>query len=378
MAETSIETYGAINRTTSLSGHWQYTRLDNLEKLIPWRWKRQHVVAKELLDNAIDWIERANRPGEVAVTLDSNRVFRVKNPGTIPFSQFNAILDFTLRFTSKFGKKSLSRGSLGYGLKIAIMLSDLEAHPVVVRTDGQEFEIRLIDRSARDPKGVLELRKIRSISSKEEVEFEVHLPDTGGIEDLVNLFVMVNPHVQFRINIDGTVRIFRKTTKSYWKDIRLDLGRYSKDEFEDLGNLYNFDIRSLAALFLDGNQLYKAERWLSRAGDSKGWIDKLFYHLKSLFEENPVRPIFFGERALKSRIRQVIGVSERKIKYGSLNPYEYEGGTNEGRGKDLEGAVEFVKFKCGWTDVLSINGTVLPMGTIEVNVRGGRVYLGSP
>jgi len=379
MAETSIETYGAINRTTSLPTHWQYTRLDNLDKLIPWRWERQHVIAKELLDNAIDWVERVNRPGEVAVTLDSNRVFRVKNPGTIPVSQFNAILDFTLRFTSKFGKRSLSRGSLGYGLKIANMLSDLEAHPVVVRTDGWEFEIRLIDRSAQDPKGILELRKIRKVSSKEEVEFEVHLPDTGGIEDIVDSFVMVNPHVQFRINIDGAAKMFRKTTKSYRKDIRLDLKRYSEDEFEDLANLYNYDVRSLAALFLDANQLYTAEQGLSLiTRDSKGWIDRLYYHLKSLFEENPVRPILFGERAIKSRIRQVTGVSERKMKYASLNPYKYEGGTNEGRGKNLEGAVEFVKFKYGRTNVLSINGTVLPVGTIEVNVPWGENILGEP
>jgi len=353
--------------------------LDNLDKLIPWRWERQHVIAKELLDNAIDWVERVNRPGEVAVTLDSNRVFRVKNPGTIPVSQFNAILDFTLRFTSKFGKRSLSRGSLGYGLKIANMLSDLEAHPVVVRTDGWEFEIRLIDRSAQDPKGILELRKIRKVSSKEEVEFEVHLPDTGGIEDIVDSFVMVNPHVQFRINIDGAAKMFRKTTKSYRKDIRLDLKRYSEDEFEDLANLYNYDVRSLAALFLDANQLYTAEQGLSLiTRDSKGWIDRLYYHLKSLFEENPVRPILFGERAIKSRIRQVTGVSERKMKYASLNPYKYEGGTNEGRGKNLEGAVEFVKFKYGRTNVLSINGTVLPVGTIEVNVPWGENILGEP
>jgi len=353
--------------------------LDNLDKLIPWRWERQHVIAKELLDNAIDWVERVNRPGEVAVTLDSNRVFRVKNPGTIPVSQFNAILDFTLRFTSKFGKRSLSRGSLGYGLKIANMLSDLEAHPVVVRTDGWEFEIRLIDRSAQDPKGILELRKIRKVSSKEEAEFEVHLPDTGGIEDIVDSFVMVNPHVQFRINIDGAAKMFRKTTKSYRKDIRLDLKRYSEDEFEDLANLYNYDVRSLAALFLDANQLYTAEQGLSLiTRDSKGWIDRLYYHLKSLFEENPVRPILFGERAIKSRIRQVTGVSERKMKYASLNPYKYEGGTNEGRGKNLEGAVEFVKFKYGRTNVLSINGTVLPVGTIEVNVPWGENILGEP
>ena len=72
------------------------------------------------------------------------------------------------------------------------------------------------------------------------------------------------------------------------------------------------------------------------------------------------------------------GVSERKMKYASLNPYKYEGGTNEGRGKNLEGAVEFVKFKYGRTNVLSINGTVLPVGTIEVNVPWGENILGEP
>ncbi len=359
----------AINKTKDSPFFWQYTDLDRLEELfIPSGWKRQHVIAKELFDNALDAIERTTVRGEITVTLTPEGVFRVRNPGTIPLHELTKFVDLNLAYTSKSGKRSLLRGALGYGLRIAIMLSDIETRPFVIRTDGKQFEVRLIDRLSWDPKRVIELRETGNAPFRGEVEVEACLPDAEGVQDLITSFIIVNPHVQFTVNIDGTERRFKRTARTYKKDVRLDLNRYDEDEFRELIHSYKYDAESGASLFLDGSQLYQMKRWLPQTLKDDRWTEKKDFprfmkKLRLLYELNPVRPAIFGEKALKSRIMQVLDLSKRDMRYGSINPYE---NPKSGRGDDLNGTVEFVRLERERIHVVSINGTVLPRERLVV------------
>ena len=363
----------AINKTKNSPFFWQYTDLNRLEEVfIPSGWERQHVIVKELCDNALDAIERTTIPGEIAITLTSEGVFRVRNPGTIPVDELRNFMDLNLSYTSKSGKRSLLRGALGYGFRIAILLQDLESRPFIIRTDGKEFEVRLIDRLSWDPKGVLELRETGDVPFRGEVEVEACLPNGEGILDLINSFIIVNPHVQFTVNIDGTERRFKRTARTYKKDVRLDLDRYDEDELRELIRSYKYDALSAACLFLDRNQLYEIKSYLPWTLKDDRWTENKHFptfmrRLRTGYRINPVRPAPFGESALKSRLMQVLELPKREMRYGSINPYEHlESNQGGGRCDHLNGTVEFVRFKGKGIHVVSINGTVLPGETLRL------------
>jgi len=104
----------AINKTKNSPFFWQYTDLDRLEELfIPSGWKREHVIAKELFDNALDAIERTTVRGEITVALTPEGIVRVRNPGTIPVHELIKFVDLNLAYPSKSGRRSLLRGALG-------------------------------------------------------------------------------------------------------------------------------------------------------------------------------------------------------------------------------------------------------------------------
>jgi hypothetical protein len=357
----------AINKTKNSPFFWQYTDLNRLKEVfIPSGWERQHVIMKELCDNALDAIERTTVPGKVAITLTSEGVFRVRNPGTIPVDELRNFMDLNLSYTSKSGKRSLLRGALGYGFRIAILLQDLESRPFIIRTDGKQFEVRLIDRLSWDPKGVLELRETGDVPFKGEVEVEACLPNVKGVLDLINSFIIVNPHVQFTVNIDGKDRRFKRTARTYKKDVRLDLDRYDEQELRELIRSYKYDAESSACLFLDRSQLYEIKLWLPRTLKDDRWTENKHFStfmkkLRSLYNVNPVRPAPFGESALKSRVMQVLELSKGEMSYGSINPYEHlKSNQGRGRGDHLNGTVEFVRFKGERIHVVSVNSTVLP------------------
>lgn len=100
---------------------WQYTIESNLEKLIPPGSSADEVIAKELLDNATDAAERHG--GVVEINLDDKVLVVTNTGGGITPSDIKKITNFETRLSSKYLKKSYTRGAIGHGLKISIMLA---------------------------------------------------------------------------------------------------------------------------------------------------------------------------------------------------------------------------------------------------------------
>lgn len=350
------ESLNAINKTTTIPNHFKYTDLKQLQNFfVPIKWERQHVIVKELLDNALDAVERTNASGRVSITLTLDGIFKVRNPGEIQINELKNLVDFTLAFTSKSEKMSFQRGSLGFGLRIAIMLQDLESHPFKIRTGGKEFEIRLVNRFALNPKKVMELKEIGNAPFRQEVEVEAYLPSTIGIKDLIYSFVLVNPHIAFNLNIYGEEKKFKRTARSYKKDIRLDLYRYKKDSLKKLIQLYKYTPMATASLFISKEKMKDIERWLPESLKGDQWwehgdFSKFEVILVNKYKLDPVKCKLFGEKALKSRLTQVFGVLRRNMRYESRE----------------ENRFEFVRFKGKKFNVVSINGTVLPPRTVWV------------
>jgi hypothetical protein len=84
------------------------------------------VVLKELIDNALDACEEAGIPPEIAVTADAAGISVADNGPGIPDSTIQAVLDFSVRVSSREAYVSPTRGAQGNALKT------LAAMPYVV------------------------------------------------------------------------------------------------------------------------------------------------------------------------------------------------------------------------------------------------------
>ncbi len=178
--------------------------------------------------------------------------------------------------------------------------------------------------------------------------------------------------MHFTVNLGGRERRFKRTARIYKKDIRLDLNRYDEEKLRELIDFYKYDPVSTASLFLEESQLNGMRRWLPRALTNVWWnedegFSRFFDELRSLYEDNPVIPAPFGEKALKSRLMQGFGLSKRGMRYGLYNPYDpLTRNYWRALGYNQKGVVEFVRFKGEGIHVVSINGTVLPRETIRL------------
>jgi DNA topoisomerase VI subunit B len=93
------------------------------------------VIAKELIDNALDACEDSDIPPDIGVTADAAGItIRDNGPG-LPEKTLAGAMDFTVRASSREAYVSPSRGAQGHGLKTLI------AMPSVLDPAGGKFTV---------------------------------------------------------------------------------------------------------------------------------------------------------------------------------------------------------------------------------------------
>lgn len=287
--------------------YWQYTGLDQLDQLIPVGFTREHVVTKEIIDNACDAAENAG--GKVVISLGGSRL-RVSNTGKITKKEIEKISDFSKSITEKYSRRAYIRGQIGHGLKIAIMMAISEEHQVYICSAGYHHTIHLIDRLALKPNRVL------SVSSEEftyadTVTIDVPLlRHRGKVMEYIDRYIALNPHISFEFNskLYSNVSDLKKSNK-------VDISSYNSEEFDRFAKSYfatGFSLEDFIDLF--SVKKTKLEQLVRECSHDRGKLYNLIRN--NVFKTTP--PVI-GEKAIAARIKEVKNCDLLPETYRKLN-----------------------------------------------------------
>ncbi len=270
----------------------QFTDLEELKRYIPPGFNRSTVVVKEILDNACDEAEKKDYTVEISLKYN---IFIVKNKGIFTKEQIKVVSDFSERITSKYLKKSYQRGAIGQGLMIAIMLSDIDNHPVVINSNQKQFKIELISREASSSNGVLKIYCSELPNQYlEEVEFVIPLFFENDIElekthEYIRNYIRTNPHIKFTFNGNVYERAELK------KPLKYDIASYTDKELEKLIRLYleqGYKHREISELFdIKNSKIQKI---------NQDRFSEFYEFLKKVAK--PIKAFFYGKNAIAQRI----------------------------------------------------------------------------
>jgi DNA topoisomerase VI subunit B len=114
------------------------------------------VIAKELIDNALDACEEAGIPPEITVRVDDRGITVADNGPGIPPETVAGVLDFAVRVSSREHYVSPTRGAQGNALKTIVampfVMSGRQEGRVEIAARGIRHGITLrVDRIRQEP-----------------------------------------------------------------------------------------------------------------------------------------------------------------------------------------------------------------------------------
>jgi hypothetical protein len=336
------------DNTLAYPAFWQYTTHDNLQKLIPHGFSYSMLVTKEILDNACDAAERYG--GNVSISLDKN-ILSVTNAGVIEEMDISSIADFNTRITTKYLKKSYQRGAIGHGLKIAIMLSDIEKMPVEIESGSYKHTLTLKNRKAKDAREVLSVQTQSNGSNSNTTTITVSLPvarDNARIDisqyinKYIDKYIMANPHISFMFNSKDYPAVAVAT--SFKNDTFLDIGSYNRSDFDNFMGTYlsaGFSLAEIGDMFNVSNAKKKK---IPQIGQDR-FYEFLIKHARK------VKPSIIGGQTINKRLEQVIKAGIRYYKKVKLSDHEY---------------VEFAVLDNSKMQVISVNHSLVDANMVWV------------
>jgi DNA topoisomerase VI subunit B len=163
------------------------------------------VVAKELLDNALDAAEEAEVAPEITVIVEQDKIIVRDNANGIDAQTIVSILDYTVRVSSREAYVSPTRGAQGNALKTILAMDYVlqgaagdAAGMTIVETRGVAHRIEFrVDHINNQPR-IFHTIAPSPISTG--TRFTVHWSDPDLLEEddfiqLVRAYVWFNPHL---------------------------------------------------------------------------------------------------------------------------------------------------------------------------------------
>jgi DNA topoisomerase VI subunit B len=185
------------------------------------------VLAKELLDNAIDAAEDAGIAPRIAVKVDKEGVTVTDNGPGLPADTVDGVLDFAVRVSSREHYASPTRGAQGNALKTIIAMPfviDGKTGRVDITANGVRHEIRVaVDRIKQEPKIEHQRHKDRFVRKGTSVK--AYCSDSpcsilraarDRFLQIADDFSWLNPHLSLTLDWFGERRVVMATTPS-WK-----------------------------------------------------------------------------------------------------------------------------------------------------------------
>jgi DNA topoisomerase VI subunit B len=185
------------------------------------------VVAKELLDNALDACEEANVPPDIRVRVDDDGITVADNGPGIPAETITGMLDFSVRVSSREAYVAPDRGAQGNALKTLIAMPFVlngERGVVEIDTVGAHHRIEFtVDPIRQEP---VITHDVEPVDRKNGTEFRVEWPDSACsiLADAKSRFLQIaddyawiNPHLTLDIDWFGDKRIIAATNPTWEK-----------------------------------------------------------------------------------------------------------------------------------------------------------------
>ena len=187
------------------------------------------VLAKELLDNALDAAEDAGIAPEIVVQVDKDGITVSDNGPGIPADTVAGVLDFSVRVSSREHYVSPTRGAQGNALKTIIAMPfvlDGNTGRVDITAHGLRHEIYVsVDRIKQEPKIEHQKHRERRLV-KSGTTVKVYLPDSPSsilrtakhrILQVVNDFTWLNPHLSLTLDWHGERHVEKATAPKWLK-----------------------------------------------------------------------------------------------------------------------------------------------------------------
>jgi DNA topoisomerase VI subunit B len=336
------------------------------------------VLVKELLDNALDACEEASVAPKLVISVDDSGLTIIDNGPGIPADVVAALLDYSVRVSSREAYISPSRGAQGNALKTVVAMPFVingDRGSVTIRSCGVRHEISLgVDRIQQKP----------MIDHKSEPDEEfvkngtsitVHLPSSFFLGDEQDLqksddddddssssladyrkqrflqiaddFAFLNPHLSLTCDWFGEQELNIKAYDPAWAKWRpsdpTSAYWYGREHFERLVAAHlshkTYDtIRELVAEFrgfsgsakqklvLDATGLHRSPLSALVNSDDKSFDSKHVVSLHNALKEHskPVKPValgVIGRQHLESRF-SAMGCEMKSFDYRKV-----EGGT---------------------------------------------------
>jgi DNA topoisomerase VI subunit B len=185
------------------------------------------VLAKELIDNAIDAAEDAGIAPKVQITVDKTGIAVQDNGPGLPARTIEGVLDFAVRVSSREAYISPTRGLQGNALKTIIMMPFVlhgERGSIAIAAHGIRHKITVqVDRIRQQP--VIDHKAAKDRLVKNGTLVRVDWPDSASsiLDDAKGRFLQIaddytflNPHLSLTVNWFGD-RTRVKASDPAWK-----------------------------------------------------------------------------------------------------------------------------------------------------------------
>ena len=333
-------------------------------------------IYKELIDNALDFIESNTRDfvnsGQspfvnIEISEEENEIIKIKiknssnsNKQFFTKERLDKIFDFQRYFSSKRHQYIIKRGALGDGLKEVLIIPYAFAiennneswnYPLIINvSDEKIFKIGItnlseIKRSGEIPKpDVKEIKFIKEENNNENfTEITVYIPkkfsDYNEINQLLINYSLFNTHITFKNHCclksrSTFLKIYNATQKiDNWSNYQ-SIYYYSLPEFERL--IYSFEHKSNSDIanyvqknFREGTNIKIVEllEILNSSSDDKK-LENIYQRLRKIPPpKNKNEHLKFPfdsrkrEQAIKDRVKKIFGIDEEDIEYKKIPGY---------------------------------------------------------
>src|SRR5215472_4609143 len=201
------------------------------------------IVAKELIDNALDACEEAETAPDIMVIVEADKIIVTDNADGIDVTTIESILDYTIRVSSREAYVSPTRGAQGNALKTILAMGYVlqgatgdAAGVTVIETRGVAHRIEFrVDHINNQPK-IIHTTTPSPIATG--TRFTVHWPAADLLnvaadqfQQLVQGYTWLNPHLGLRgiwlgrefVNVTATNLAWEKwrprnPTSPHWYD----------------------------------------------------------------------------------------------------------------------------------------------------------------
>ncbi len=187
-----------------------------------YEWPR--VVVKELVDNGIDACEEAEIAPVIKVAITTGksgkptRIVVTDNGPGISAATITGIIDYDIRISSREAYVSPTRGRQGNALKTILPMGYVLGGKIrgetLIEADGLKHRLLLTVNQIKQEPIVNNIRSQSRVTTGTRVtvfwpDTDEALIDVGQINELLNQFIWVNPHLTLQFTVDGKTLIRR-------------------------------------------------------------------------------------------------------------------------------------------------------------------------